>query len=40
MFVKYFNDKLIIICGLLVENFMKGFKMFYDLDNIILKGIF
>lgn len=40
MFVKNFNDKLKIICELLVENLMKGFKMFYDFDNIILKGIF
>lgn len=39
MFVKNFNGKLKIICGLLVENLMRGFEMFYDLD-MILFGFF
>lgn len=39
MFAKYLNDKLTTICGPLAENLMKGFKMPYDPDNTILKGI-
>lgn len=39
MFAKNLNDKLKTICGPLAENQMKGFKMPYDPDNTILKGI-
>lgn len=39
MFAKHLNDKLKTICGPLAENLMKGFKMPYDPDNTILKGI-
>lgn len=39
MFAKNLNDKLKTICEPLAENLMKGFKMPYDPDNTILKGI-
>lgn len=39
MFAKNLNDKLKSICSPLAENLMKGFKMPYDPDNTILKGI-
>lgn len=39
MIAKNLNDKLKTICEPLAENLMKGFKMPYDPDNTILKGI-
>lgn len=39
IFLKNFNEKLKIVCGRLVENLMRGFEMFYDLENRILFGI-
>lgn len=39
MFAKNLNDKLKTICEPLAENLMKGFKMPYDPENTILKGI-
>lgn len=39
MFAKNLNDKLKTICEPLAENLMKGFKMPYDPDHTILKGI-
>lgn len=39
MFAKNLTDKLKTICEPLAENLMKGFKMPYDPDNTILKGI-
>lgn len=39
MFAKNLNDKLKTICEPLAENLMKGFKVSYEPENTILKGI-
>lgn len=40
IFVKNFDDKLKYICVEWLIDLMRGFKMFYDLDNLILVGLF
>lgn len=39
IFLKNFIENLKIVCGRLVKNLMRGFELFYDLENKFLFGI-